>query len=202
MTKTRSIALLIVPLFLFCQLASGADYQKGFRAMQDTINACISVKPLPPLLTLKDVEALEKASYDPAWCQILCQMGYLWPKQRAKSLPPRTQNILKDGRWSAEQAAENCLTRSVVGISFTLKSRLIAYVGHQYICDKLRDPEMCRRAREIAIDFLYGAPTGIAVQTRKAIRRLIDKANGCNSRGELRQHCEQLGVKSGACDDL
>jgi hypothetical protein len=201
MLKTKLIALSVIPLFFWSQMAN-ADYQKEFEAIKSTVDACIPVKPLPPKLTLHDVEMLEKASYGPAWCRLLCQMGYIWPKPRTKALPPSTRRAVEKGRLAAKNAADQCLIRSAVKMNSVMKYRLIAYVGHQHACDKLRDQEICRRARDIAIDFLYGGNNPHDVQIRKTLKKLISKSKECNARNELRQYCKQLGVKDDVCNEL
>ncbi|RKZ38152.1 MAG: hypothetical protein DRQ49_15130 [Gammaproteobacteria bacterium] len=201
MKKTQLIVISIISLFFMGQIAR-ADYQEDLKAIKQSIDACLPVRPLPPILTLNDIKVLESTEYGPKWCRLLCQMGYLWPKPRQKSLPYDTQRAVANGKLAAERSAEQCLTRSAVKIHVIMKHRLIAYVGHQYTCDRLRDPEACRRARTIAMDFLYGAPTDEAFKVRKALKKLIDKGKECNTRDTLRQYCEQLGVKGGACNEL
>lgn len=196
---TRIIVL--ISIFIFSPVMAMDGYLEGFSAIKQSVDACLPVRPLPPLLTITDIEALEKDS-GPQWCRLLCQMGYIWPKPQNSMLPMETKMAVKNGRIAAERAAEQCLARSPARLHIIMKRRLVAYVGYQYECDRLRNPKVCQMAKDIAIDFLYGYPSEIAVKTRTALEKLMEKAKECNTRGSMQEYCKKLGVADSACAEL
>ncbi len=200
MTKIKAVVL--ISLFvIFSPVMAMDGYLANFSSIKQTIDACLPVRPLPPLLTITDIKAIEKDS-GPKWCRLLCQMGYIWPKPQNSMLPLETKIAVKNGRVAAERAAEQCLARSPARLHIIMKRRLVAYVGYQYECDRLRNPKVCQMAKDIAIDFLYGYPNETAVKTRIALERLMEKAKECNTRESMQKYCKKLGVADSACSEL
>ncbi len=195
----RTIVLLSI--FIINPVMAMNGHFANFNSIKQIVDACLPVRPLPPLLTIADIEAMEKDS-GPQWCSLLCQMGYIWPKPQNSMLPPETKMAVKNGRVAAERATEQCLARSSARLHIIMKRRLVAYVGYQYECDRLRNPKVCQMAKDIAIDFLYGYPSEIAVKTRTALEKLLEKAKECNTRGSMQKYCKKLGVADNACAEL
>ncbi|MDM8567213.1 hypothetical protein QUF74_16380 [Candidatus Halobeggiatoa sp. HSG11] len=202
MTNLKIIVLISLCIVFSPTMAAVNSYFTNFNSVKQAIDACLPVKPLPPLLTIADIEALEKDS-GPQWCNLLYQMGYICPKpQNIMLLPPETKQDVKNGRIAFERAAEQCLVRSSAKLHIIMKRKLLAYVGYQYECDKLHNPKVCQMAKDIAIDFLYGYPNENAVKTRIALERLMNKAKKCNTRGSMQEYCKKLGVSAHACAEL
>ena len=200
MTKIKTVFFISL-LVVFSQVMAIEGYLANFNSVKQAIDACLLVKPLPPLLTITDIEAMEKDS-GPKWCSLLYQMGYTWPKSQNPMLSPETKMAVKNGRRAAERASEQCLARSPTRLHVIMKRRLVAYVGYQYECDKLHNPKVCQMARDIAIDFLYGYPNENAVKTRMALEKLMGKTKKCNTRGSMQEYCKKLGIADSACAEL
>jgi hypothetical protein len=191
----------ILLLLILSPIVAADGYLTNFNSIKQSVDACLPVRPLPPLLTIADIQVLEQES-GPKWCRLLCQMGYVWPKPQNKMLPPETKIAIKNGRRAAERATEQCLAHSPARLHTIMRRRLVAYVGYQYECDRLRNPKVCQMAKDIAIDFLYGYPSEVAVKTRIALERLIEKAKECNTRESMQQYCKKLGITDSACAEL
>ncbi|MDM8568214.1 hypothetical protein QUF50_01600 [Thiotrichales bacterium HSG1] len=191
-----------ISLFIvFNPVMAISNYIANFNSVKQTIDACLPVRPLPPLLTIADIDVLNKGS-GPQWCRLLRQMGYIWPKTQNSMSSSKNQMMVKNGRRIAERTAEQCLARSPARLHVIMKRRLVAYVGYQYECDRLRSPKVCQMAKDIALDFLYGYPNEIAVKTRSALEKLMVKAKECDGKSSMQEYCEKLGITDSVCMEL
>jgi len=203
MTK-KLLALFIVPIVILGNMtASGADNQESLLSTKTIIDTCLPVKPLPPLLSLEDVTALDDAKVDPTWCRLVSQLGYQSIKApMAKALPHDVEKAMNAGSRAAEQATRECLDSTKIGIEDSLKNRLIAYVSQQYKCDRINDWTACISAKYIGLNILYGDIKEDAVKIMRKLNILMKKSKECTTIDELTQYCQQIGLKSAICEKL
>jgi hypothetical protein len=205
MRKAKVIALSMIPLFFL-----GSTVQAmSFESIKAVVNACLPVKLLPSPLSLDDAKALWDANYSPSWCQLVSQLGYQ-PDRALSNAPLLDKEAIKEGRRAAERATNECLLAQAIGVEpsddlFSLRNRIVAYVSHQYQCEKSSDSSACKRAKRLSLNIVYtDLPEKEARRMKVRLKKIQRKSKTCPFQiNQITQYCQNIGLRTKeVCNNL
>lgn len=208
MRKAKFIALSMIPLFFLGSMTVQARQILSFESIKTVVDACLPVKLLPSPLSLDDAKALWNANYSPSWCQLVSQLGY----QVSTTLdsPLLEKEAIKEGRRAAERATNECLLAQAIGLEqsdgfFSLRNRIVAYVGHQYQCEKSGDSSACKRAEQLALNIIYTDLSEKEARKMKVrLKKIQRKSKTCPFQiKQITQYCQNIGLRTKeVCNNL